>query len=173
MGRDKALLEVDGVPMARRVAEALRRAGARSVQLQGGDPTQLGRLGFEVVADDVPGGGPFPAVVQATERAGAPLVAVLACDLVRPSSAAVRQLVDALAADPAALAAVPLADGHEQWVHGTWRRTAAGPLRELLDGGCRSMRRAAAELPILRVSDVDPGAVHDADRPEDLPGGRP
>ena len=37
MGRDKATLPVDGVPMAARVADALRRAGAEPVLAVGGD----------------------------------------------------------------------------------------------------------------------------------------
>ena len=44
MGQDKATLPVDGVPMAARVAGALRRAGAEPVLAVGGDQTALEAL---------------------------------------------------------------------------------------------------------------------------------
>ncbi len=169
MGQDKALLRVDGIPMARRVADALVAAGAERVVLQGGDPAALDHLGFEVVPDAAMGAGPFPAVVQAVERAGAPMVVILGCDLVRPSPAVIRRLVDALVQDPAAVAAVPSVDGWDQWVHGVWNRSAAGELRAALDRGHRSLLRAAAELRVVRITDVAAEEVADADRPEDLP----
>jgi molybdopterin-guanine dinucleotide biosynthesis protein A/rhodanese-related sulfurtransferase len=171
MGQDKALLPIDGVPMARRVAEALLAAGAERVVLQGGDPVVLAPLGLEVVVDDEVGGGPFPAVVQAVERPGPPIVVVLGCDLVRPDPATIRQIVDAAASDPSAVAAVPSVDGWDQWVHGAWNRAAAGELRAALDHGHRSLLRAAAGLRVVRVTDVASDRVADADRPQDLPGG--
>ncbi|MGH9084822.1 MAG: NTP transferase domain-containing protein, partial [Acidimicrobiales bacterium] len=45
MGRDKATLEVGGVAMAVRVADALRAAGADEVRAIGGDAAGLARLG--------------------------------------------------------------------------------------------------------------------------------
>ncbi|WP_434127450.1 molybdenum cofactor guanylyltransferase, partial [Enterococcus faecium] len=45
MGTDKALIEVDGGPLARRVANALRAAGADPVIAVGGDLEALGDLG--------------------------------------------------------------------------------------------------------------------------------
>ena len=58
MGRDKATLPVDGVPMAARVADALRRAGAEPVLAVGGDQAALEALGLTWVADRHPGEGP-------------------------------------------------------------------------------------------------------------------
>ena len=46
MGRDKALVEVDGRALALRVADALRRAGADPVAAVGGDLPALARLGL-------------------------------------------------------------------------------------------------------------------------------
>jgi molybdopterin-guanine dinucleotide biosynthesis protein A len=171
MGQDKAVLEIAGQAMAVRVAEALRVAGAERVTAQGGAPGPLGALGLEVVPDAEPGGGPFPAVVQAVEAAGAPLVAILACDLVAPDPAAITALVQALLAVPAAVGAVPVSDGREQWVHAVWRRSAAPALRAALASGHRSLHRAAASLELVRVEGLDAGALADADGPADLPVG--
>jgi molybdopterin-guanine dinucleotide biosynthesis protein A len=171
MGEDKALLEIDGRPMAGRVADALRSAGAASLTIQGGDAGALAPLGLPVVADAEPGGGPFPAVVQAVEAPGAPLVVVSGCDLLRPSAAAFRAVVAALAAHPDAVGAVPLVAGREQWVHGAWRRSAAPVLRAALASGHRTLHRAAGDLRVVRVEGLPGSAVADADDPSQLPAG--
>jgi len=69
MGRDKALLPIDGVPMAVRVASALHAAGATTVRAIGGDEEGLVRAGLVVEPDRAPGGGPFPATIQALREA--------------------------------------------------------------------------------------------------------
>lgn len=172
MGEDKALLQVDGRPMAQRVASALRDAGATEVYAVGGDVAALAPLGLVVVPDDQPGDGPFPATLTALRHAREAVVAVLSCDLVQPSGPVVAQLVGALAAaGPATLAAVPVVDGHHQWTHAVWRRTALGPLRAARDRGARSLRRGAANLPLCEVTDLDPSRLADADTRGDLPAG--
>ena len=69
MGRDKALIEIDGVPMVRRVAVALREAGARTVIAVGGDAPRLAEalagLDVRLVPDDTPGAGPLAGLLTA------------------------------------------------------------------------------------------------------------
>jgi molybdopterin-guanine dinucleotide biosynthesis protein A len=170
MGRDKALLPVAGVPMARRVADALHAAGAHSVHAQGGDAPALEALGLVVRPDVVPGGGPLPATLQALDETGTEVVVILSCDLLRPSAAAVAATVEALLAAPEAVGAVPVVDGHRQWTHAAWRRSARAGLRAGQRTGVGSLQRAAADLPLVDVPGLDPAAVADADRPEDLGG---
>ncbi len=169
MGQDKAQLVVDGVAMARRVADVLIVAGARQVWAAGGDAVGLGRLGLRVVADDHPGGGPFPATVTALEQATEPIVVVLSCDLLHPSPHAVRSVVDALVvAGTDVLAAVPIVDGRHQWTHAAWRRRAHPLLAAAQAAGVRSLKRGTADLPFIEVHGLDPAAVVDADTPDDL-----
>ena len=52
MGTPKALVEIDGRPLASRVADVVRAAGAEPVVLVGGEPTWGDPIGCEVVADD-------------------------------------------------------------------------------------------------------------------------
>ena len=81
MGTDKALVEIDGVPMAERVARVLEAAGCDPVVFVGGDPV-LAALGRRHVPDRWPGEGPVGGVVTALyalEDAHAVLVA--GCDL--------------------------------------------------------------------------------------------
>jgi molybdopterin-guanine dinucleotide biosynthesis protein A len=172
MGRDKALLEVDGVAMARRVADALRDAGAHRVHALGGDAPALNAIGLEVRPDSSPGDGPLPATLQALEEGAADgdeLVVVLSCDLLAPSPQAVRTVIRALLEAPASVAAVPAVGGHLQWTHAAWRTSAARLLRDRYDDGARSLRRAAADLRIVEVEGIPAAAVADADLPSDLP----
>lgn len=169
MGRDKATLEVEGLAMAVRVADALRAAGADEVRAIGGDGAALERLGLAVQPDDEPAAGPLGGTLTAVRTATRPLVAVLACDLLAPSPAAIEATVAALRARPGAVGAVPVVDGHPQWTHAVWRAEAA---RDALGAawreGARSLRRASAGLALVEVHDLDPAAVADADTPGDL-----
>jgi molybdopterin-guanine dinucleotide biosynthesis protein A/rhodanese-related sulfurtransferase len=170
MGRDKALLPIDGVPMALRVATALHEAGASAVGAVGGDEEELRRAGLVAQPDREPGGGPFPATIQALRDAREAIVLVVSCDLVAPSPAAMRTTVERLVAEPAALLAVPLSGGHRQWTHTAWRTAALPRLEAAWAAGTRSLRRAGADLPLTEVADLDPAALADADWPIDLPG---
>ena len=170
MGRDKALLPVAGVPLARRVADALVAAGADHVVAAGGDRDGLAAAGLTVRPDSEPGGGPLPAVLDALDAAPAEVVVVLGCDLVAPDPAAIRTVVAALGARPEAHVAVPVVDGVRQWHHAAWRRSARGSLEEARGRGVGSLRRAVDGLLVLEVSGIATGAVADADAPADLEG---
>ena len=157
-----------------------------------GLPASVGFLA--TVADERPGEGPLAAVATAlragwaaaiapADRArGRPeaqpgddeIVLVAACDLVRPSSVAFGATVRALAATPAADAAVPVADGQRQWDQAAWRYRALSRLDTQLGQGERSVRRAvvASGLVVHEVHGLDPALLADADTPEELPGGR-
>ena len=170
MGRDKATLVVDGQAMAARVAAALKGAGAAEVWAVGGDPGALAALGLSVLPDEHPGGGPLPATVTALRGSVHEVVAVLSCDLLHPSEAAIGALVDALhAASPSVLGAVPVVAGHHQWTHAAWRRSAARSLDALYMTGIGSLRRAASGLSLVEVQGIEPAAVADADEPAELP----
>jgi molybdopterin-guanine dinucleotide biosynthesis protein A/rhodanese-related sulfurtransferase len=170
MGRDKALVEVGGTAMARRVADALRAAGADRVVAVGGDAEALTGRGLLVVPDRWPGEGPLGGLITALDDAdgAAGVAVVLACDLTAPDPAAIARLVDHRArADCDAV--VPVVDGRRQWLHGAWDRRTAGILADVFAAGERSLVGAALSLRIAALDDVAPAAVRDADRPEDLP----
>lgn len=172
MGCDKALLEVDGVAMARRVADALAAAGAGRVVAVGGDAAGLTALGLDHVPDRWPGEGPLGGVVTALGHAALPPVAaVLSCDLLRPDPAAIAGLV-AEQARRGCDVVVPVVDGHHQWLHAVWRRRAGAVLEDVFRAGERSLAGAAPAVRTCPVAHVGADAVADADRPEDLPDRR-
>lgn len=181
MGRDKALLEVEGQAMAVRVAAALVDAGADPVVAVGGDADALAAVGLEVVADETPGEGPLGGLVTALAVAPRPIVFAAACDLVSPSASAIAATVDALVAEPEdtgdtgqrglPAVAVPVVGGRRQWMHAAWRTAAERPLRAAFAAGERAVHAAVA-AGRLRVVDLElpDAAVADADSPADLPG---
>lgn len=178
MGRDKALIVLDGRPLAVRVAEALTRAGAGRVAAIGGDGAALAAAGLDHVPDGWPGAGPLGGVVTAlrwarrvAERPEA--VVVAACDLLAPSAAALEATVAGLGRDPSADVAVPVVGHRRQWVHGAWRPRAERPLAEQLERGRRAIHAAVAgaRLAVVEVEGLPPGALADADVPGDLPKG--
>lgn len=65
MGRDKALIPVDGRTLAGRVADALDAAGASPVVAVGGDLAALRAEGLTAVPDAMPGAGPLAGIVTA------------------------------------------------------------------------------------------------------------
>ena len=158
MGRDKATLPIDGVPMAVRVAEALVAAGATEVICVG---PAVGTL--DGLADDHPGEGPLGGLLTALAWAGDRVVVVAPCDLLTPDPAAFATL--AAAADPvaASLAARPLPIGI--------RAAALEPLRGAFAAGERSIRRALAStgVPVVEVA-LPAAALADADSRADLSG---
>ncbi|MDG1786931.1 MAG: molybdenum cofactor guanylyltransferase, partial [Ilumatobacter sp.] len=101
MGRTKALIDVDGVPMAQCVARALAAGGCKDIALVGGSPLELAALELPVVADGVPGEGPLGGIISAlghfTEVSH---VLVAACDLPLLDAGTVRNLLRAAQANP-------------------------------------------------------------------------
>jgi molybdopterin-guanine dinucleotide biosynthesis protein A/rhodanese-related sulfurtransferase len=171
MGRDKALIPLDGRPLAVRVAGALHAAGARPVIAVGGARSALGALGLRTTADLHPGAGPLGGVLTAfAALAEHDTIAVLACDLLWPNPAAVQALVAAAGA-PGTQVAVPLVGGRLQYHHAVWRRDAEPALAAAFAHGQRSLRGAVAGLRLVAVTTVDPRAVRDADQPQDLADG--
>jgi molybdopterin-guanine dinucleotide biosynthesis protein A len=168
MGRDKALVEVRGVPLVAVVAGALRAAGADPVVAVGGDEPALRRLGLEVVPDDHPGEGPLGGLLTALRRAPTPVVAVLACDLPSARAAAVAAVVGALAGRAGAEVAMPVVDGRRAFVHAAWRRSTASRLEAAFAAGERSLAGAVAGLQVLEVEGLDPVWLSDVDVPGDL-----
>jgi molybdenum cofactor guanylyltransferase len=167
MGRTKALIDVDGVPMARRVAGALAAAGCRPVVVVGGDPEELRSLGLPIVPDLHPGAGPLGGVITALDAAGVDVV-VAACDLPDLDTATVLALLDA--SEPAVVA-VAVTDRLEPalalWPHG-----ALSALRELFEAGERSLQAAVRSLAHVQVP-ATMGAMHNVNTPDDLDGSDP
>jgi molybdopterin-guanine dinucleotide biosynthesis protein A len=91
MGRDKALLDYRGRPLAAHVAETVR-AAAGSVRLIG-PPERYAGLGYEVIPDIEPGCGPLGGIRTALTVSEAEWNLVVACDMPSLSSEFLRGLL--------------------------------------------------------------------------------
>ena len=165
MGRDKALIELDGVVLAERVARVLDAAGCRPVVFVGGDAERLeAATGRMTVADNWPGEGPVGGVLTALRHfagSDADAVLIVACDLVALSSEAVGAVASAPPAD------VIIADsGRPEPMLGRWA-VACADVVESAFASERSLLGVASALGATTVS-VDPTAMRNANAPADL-----
>ncbi len=81
MGRDKAFLEVDGLPLLARQITVARETGAREVFISGRADTDYTAFGRPVLRDRFPNAGPLAGIEHALEVMTTPLLLVLAVDL--------------------------------------------------------------------------------------------
>lgn len=177
MGETKALVEVDGVAMAQRVAEALRAGGVERVVLVGGDHSMRARLGIDGVEDRWPGLGPLGGLATAALDAGSAfpdsggdvIVVVAACDQPGLSADVIARLVGALAAaGPEVVAAAPVGpDGRRHPFPSAWWARSGPALGRLVDGGARRADAAFGVGPVVEVA-VDEAELVDLDTPADV-----
>lgn len=164
MGRDKALVEVDGTPMVLRVVAALRAAGCDPVVAIGGDRDALEHLGLSVVTDDFPGEGPLGGVITALDHhVMAEVVVVAACDLPHLTEATVRQLIGAL---HDADVVVPRTD-RLQPMCSLWQRSVTESLRSAFMAGERRLQDALEGLQVVEIA-VNPQDLANVNTPGDL-----
>jgi molybdopterin-guanine dinucleotide biosynthesis protein A len=164
MGRDKALVEVAGVAMARRIADALAAGGCARVLVIGGDAPALGRLGLEVVEDRWPREGPLGGILTALDAVACPAL-VVACDLPWLDATTVAALLAAAAASDAD-AAIATTERLEP-LCAVWSPSAAPALQAAFDRGQRAVSAALTGLRVV-THRVRPGVLHNVNRPGDL-----
>lgn len=97
MGRDKALIEVDGITLLDRAIELLR-PHCREV-LVVGDPAKYAPAYAAVIPDGIPGLGPLGGVVTALKHARYVRLVVVACDLPRLNDRLLIHLKNGMAGD--------------------------------------------------------------------------
>ena len=180
MGRDKALIEIEGRAMARIAADALIGAGAASVHAVGGNAAALAELGLPVIADRNPGEGPLGALLDAFDAfdgfddpdADGGVLMVLTCDLPYVDASAVIPVVETLANRPDLAVAAPMLHGRRQLLSAAYRPALVrATARRAFADGQRAVRAGLDELPVAEVL-LDPSLwwrLEDADTPQDLP----
>ncbi len=152
MGRDKAMLPVGGVPMARLLAERFRAAGfevAVSVD-------RAGRFPFPDVPeleDAFPGEGPLNGLYAAFARTEAPAVFLTATDLPGGDPALAKRLITLLGENDACL--IRRADGKAETLFGVYARSCFGSAERCLLSGRRSMRAALEGLSVRWVEESE------------------
>jgi molybdopterin-guanine dinucleotide biosynthesis protein A len=79
MGRDKALLPLDGSTLVQRVAARVLEAAGKVTLI--GSPKRYGSLGYPVIADHVQGCGPLGGVFTALSVTQSDWNLIIACDM--------------------------------------------------------------------------------------------
>jgi len=162
MGRPKALIEIDGVAMAQRVAAAMRRSGCTRVVAVG--PTFL-TAGLDHVADLHPGEGPLGGILSALAACdGAPTL-VAACDLPWIDAASLAMLIEAAGRGEDVVVA---RSSRIEPLCALWQPSAADKLQLVFDGGERAVHRALLTLDVAEVALPD-SVLTNVNTPDDLP----
>jgi molybdenum cofactor guanylyltransferase len=173
MGADKALVEVDGIPMAERVASALQDAGCDPVVFVGGHPERLDRLGRLLVPDTAPGAGPAGGIMSALQALGeeAQWVLIASCDLPYLTSAHLLPLVDAVAGGGGPDVDVVVArTDRRQPLCALWATTASDTVAEAFGSGVRSVFGLLEGLRAVEVA-VEHGGLRNVNTAADLRDG--
>ena len=92
MGRDKALLPLDGQPLLAHIARCAANVASRVTIV--GSPLKYQGMGFPVIADRRPGCGPLAGIEAALESGLARRNLILACDMPHLDSALLEQLFE-------------------------------------------------------------------------------
>ena len=164
MGADKALIDVDGVPMAERVARVLEAAGCEPVIFVGGG-AQLAELGRRHVPDRWPGQGPVGGVVTALDALGdADAVLVAACDLPDLTAGAVSNVLGT----EADRSEVRVADsGRVEPMLACWPTSLRREVERSFERGTRALHHVVTDRMAVHVP-VDPAALRNVNRPDQL-----
>lgn len=171
MGRTKALIEIDGVPMAVRVADALGSAGCSHVVAYGGDPDELAALDMPVLPDRYPGTGPLGGVLGALELFASherPVagVFVVACDLPALTGRSLEGMVQVARERPDVDVVVARTSGVEPTC-AIWNPVATDRIRRCFEDGERALHAAIAHLDSFEV-EVDAAALRNINTPDEL-----
>jgi molybdopterin-guanine dinucleotide biosynthesis protein A len=138
MGRDKALIEVDGRSLLDRALDKLEPHVQELLVI--GDPLKYGHVGPFVFADDIPGVGPLGGLVTAMRYASHDRMLVLACDMPNVTADLFVLLKAGLQAE--GFAFVPACDGRTE------------PLAAAYHRRCRSTFEARVAQGEWKVSDA-------------------
>ena len=164
MGTDKAHFEVDGIPMAERVGNAAREAGAHEILLVGSTAARAKKLNGIWKKDAYPGEGPLGGVITALRSASHNNVVVLSCDMPFLTPAVVSSLVGGLTD---AQAAVGRTD-RLNWLCSAWDKSEClKTLESVWKRKERAVHRAAVLLDVMEVP-VPAVAVRNINSPADL-----
>jgi molybdopterin-guanine dinucleotide biosynthesis protein A len=143
MGRDKALLPVDGLTFLERVARAASPV-ARTITVIGREGSFAG---YRALPDLRPGLGPLAAIETALSSATTPAALVVACDLPLVSTALLELLLDVAAAETESIVVPEDAAGRPSPLCALYPRASRGTAARLLDEGERRPRALLAAYP--------------------------
>ncbi len=155
MGQNKALLEIDRMPMISR-AVLLAESATSGIATVVGAPEIFRDFGFQVVADDWPGAGPLGGIATALRVTAAEWNLILACDLPHLTREWLAYLIGR-AQSSSADAVVAVNDRWAEPLCAMYRKNCEPPLRDAVANGRRKVQDCIAELRAAgRLESVEP-----------------
>ena len=151
MGRDKALLELDGIPLVLRTARLLEAVVTRVAVI--GRAECYARLGVQTLPDDFPGCGPLGGIATALRSSHAAWSLVVACDLPYLTPGWLEYLVGRARASTANVVVPESARGLEPLCAMYHERSKAA-ITAMLERGLRKVSDALAGLPAGTVEKI-------------------
>ena len=163
MGRDKALLEIDGQPLVERIALRVKEAAGSVVIV--GDPEKYASLGFPVVPDRIAGLGPLGGLLTALEESQAEWNLMVACDMPAIKANTLVRLVHAIGNSGYARAIVPVSERGDEPLCALYHRECLPEVRRAIASNSLKMNDLTAELKAVRVTGFDAGVFSNVNRP--------
>ena len=165
MGSDKALIDLEGVALGRRVAEALGANDGRTVLACGGSAEVAHSLGLEHLPDEVAGSGPLLAVATVLRAFPGSDAIVAACDFAGLDRATVLLFEQWFSDEPHDV--VVASAERRQPLLARWRQSALPIIDRVVSAGERSMHGALAQLRVAELR-VDAAVMANFNTPQDL-----
>jgi molybdopterin-guanine dinucleotide biosynthesis protein A len=143
MGRDKALLEIDGVTLIVRAVTLVRSVLDEATVIA--SKAGYESLGLRIVGDDFPGFGPLGGIATALHISKKPWNLVIACDLPYLSKAWLEYLIER-ALKSEADAVVPMNVRGPEPLCAMYHKNAEQRIRTGVEGGIRKVTDSFANL---------------------------
>lgn len=166
LGTDKALVEVDGEPLAVRTARLVQDAVGVVALIGGRD--RLRALEFEAIDDSEPDNGPLGGILTALELRRAEWNLICACDLPFLDAAFLTTLVEAASASSADAVVPRPPEGKAQPLCAIYRISALERLRTSYQAGNRAVWRATESIQVQWLPTTDDHWTFNLNTPQDL-----
>ena len=146
-----------------RIARSMRQSGVDKILLVGGSESDASRWNLIFVLDEVPGSGPFAALLAALHKSDSPILMTMPCDVPWIDSESCRQLstIDAEFDVQVATTDSP------QWLCSAWRTSAIQHLEQQFANGERAIHRAVIGLKVNYLQ-LSPSSLRNVNTPDDL-----
>jgi molybdopterin-guanine dinucleotide biosynthesis protein A len=149
MGRDKAMLEIDGVTMIDRAIDLVRRTGVEPVVV-GSFGESARKPDGRVIPDDWPGAGPLGGIATALGDTQASWNLVIACDMPYLTANWMEFLMGRASASLGD-AVVPMNEGGAEPMCAIYHHRGETAIREALENGVRKVTDGLAKLRVEYV----------------------
>lgn len=149
MGREKALLELGGMPMIVRTARLVERVAGHVTVV--GTPEKYEPLGLRAIRDDWPGAGPLGGIATALRASGSTWNLIVACDLPYLKKEWLEFLIER-AWKSSADAVLPMNDKGAEPLCAMYGKSCEAPIWLALD---RGVRKVTDGLTHVRVEYVE------------------